>query len=175
MTELKNRIGFIGAGNMGEAICGAMIKSGIIDSPMIHTYDVNNERLEYLKQTYNISISHDIRELFSLCDVVILAVKPQTMDGVLKELAPEANPLGAAPEGIKPEWYLLAPYQALKLFPGHLELIGMAIMGLAPLVVIALPFVDKEVPTGKRGELITKMAIGGLIGFLGMTIWGLLS
>lgn len=88
MTELKNRIGFIGAGNMGEAICGAIIKSGIIDSSMIHAYDLNNERLEYLKQTYDINISHDIKGLLSLCDVVILAVKPQTMDGVLEELAP---------------------------------------------------------------------------------------
>ncbi|MBN2340581.1 MAG: cytochrome b N-terminal domain-containing protein [Deltaproteobacteria bacterium] len=90
-------------------------------------------------------------------------------------LAPEANPMGAAPEGIKPEWYLLAPYQALKLFPGKLELVGMAIMGLGPLLVIALPFIDKNVPTDKRGEMITQMAIAGLIGFLGMTIWGLLS
>lgn len=90
-------------------------------------------------------------------------------------LAPEANPTGAAPEGIKPEWYLLAPYQALKLFPGKLELFGMALMGLAPLLVIALPFIDKTIPTDKRGTLITKMAIGGIIGFLAMTIWGLLS
>jgi len=90
-------------------------------------------------------------------------------------LAAEANPMGAAPEGIKPEWYLLAPYQALKLFPGKLELVGMAMMGLAPLLVIALPFLDKEVPSGKRGITITRIAIGGLIGFLGMTIWGLLS
>ncbi len=90
-------------------------------------------------------------------------------------LAAEANPMGAAPEGIKPEWYLLAPYQTLKLFPGKLEFVGMAMMGLAPLMVIALPFLDKEVPSGKRGIMITRIAIGGLIGFLGMTIWGLLS
>jgi quinol-cytochrome oxidoreductase complex cytochrome b subunit len=100
--------------------------------------------------------------------IALSAAMPRT-------LAPEANPMGAAPEGIKPEWYLLAPYQALKLFPGKLELVGMAIMGLAPLVVIALPFLDREVPSGKRGIMITKMAIGGLIGFIGMTIWGLLS
>lgn len=94
---------------------------------------------------------------------------------VPRTLAPEANPMGAAPEGIKPEWYLLAPYQALRLFPGKLELLGMALMTLAPLVVVALPFIDTEIPTGRRGILVTKMAVGGLIGFLGMTVWGLLS
>lgn len=90
-------------------------------------------------------------------------------------LEPEANPMGAAPEGIKPEWYLLGPYQALKLFPGKLELLGIALMGLGPIVVLALPFLDKKVPTDKRGEMVTKMAIAGLIGLVGMTIWGLLS
>ena len=90
-------------------------------------------------------------------------------------IGPEANPTAPAPDGIKPEWYLLAPYQGLKLFPGSLELLGMALMGAAPLLVVALPFVDRTVPSDKRGAMITKMAAAGLIGFVGMTVWGLLS
>jgi cytochrome b6 len=100
--------------------------------------------------------------------VVMSAIMPRAV-------GPEANPTAAAPEGIKPEWYLLAPYQGLKLFPGKLELVGMALMSLAPLLVLVLPFIDRKVPSDKRGLMITKMAIGGVIGFIGMTIWGLLS
>jgi len=92
-----------------------------------------------------------------------------------RALAPEADPTGAAPVGIKPEWYLLAPYQALKLFPGKLELLGIALMGLAPLVVLAIPFIDREVPSGTRGIAFTRIAIAGLLGFVAMTVWGLLS
>ena len=39
-------------------------------------------------------------------------------------LEPEADVYSAAAEGIKPEWYMLVPYQALKLFPGKLETFG---------------------------------------------------
>ena len=92
-----------------------------------------------------------------------------------RAVEPEANVFAAAPEGIKPEWYLLAPYQALKLFPGKLELVGMGIMGLAPIILLALPFIDRSIPTDRRGQLVTKAAVLGLMGLLAMTVWGLLS
>ena len=92
-----------------------------------------------------------------------------------RELAPEADVFAPAAEGIKPEWYMLVPYQTLKLFPGSWELVGMALMNLAPLALVALPFFDRAVPTDARGKLVTKGAIIGLIGFVVMTIWGHLS
>lgn len=90
-------------------------------------------------------------------------------------LAPEANPFAPAPEGIKPEWYLLAPYQGLKLFPGKLELVGMALMGLGPLLLVALPFLDTSMPADRRGALVTKAGALALAGFAAMTIWGFAS
>ncbi len=90
-------------------------------------------------------------------------------------LAPEADPSGAAPPGIKPEWYFLSQYQALKLFPGHLELLGQAALGLIPLAAAALPFIDRAAPADRRGRLITRLGVAGLLGLVAMTIWGWLS
>jgi cytochrome b6 len=92
-----------------------------------------------------------------------------------RELAPEANPFAPAPAGIKPEWYLLAPYQGLKLFPGNLELVGMALMGLGPLLLVLLPLADRSVPRDRRGALVTKAGVLALVGFVAMTIWGIAS
>jgi len=92
-----------------------------------------------------------------------------------RELAPEANPFAPAPEGIKPEWYLMAPYQGLKLFPGKLELVGMALMGLGPLLLVALPFVDRSVPADRRGALVRKAGVIAVLGLAAMTIWGIAS
>jgi cytochrome b6 len=92
-----------------------------------------------------------------------------------REVAPEANTFAAAPEGIKPEWYLMAPYQMLKLFPGKLEYVGMAIMGIAPILLLALPLADRTIPADRRGRLVTRAAVLGILGFVGMTVWGLLS
>jgi cytochrome b6 len=90
-------------------------------------------------------------------------------------LAPEADVTAAAPAGIKPEWYFLAPYQALKLFPGRLELVGMALMGLAAASLPAVPFIDRAVPSDARGKLVAWLGAAGLVGLVVMTVWGWLS
>jgi hypothetical protein len=96
------------------------------------------------------------------------AVAPRALD-------PEANPAASAPEGIKPEWYFLSQYQALKLFPGSLELLGQALLGLVPLAMIAVPFLDRSIPADARGRLVTRMGIAALLGLVAMTLWGWLS
>jgi quinol-cytochrome oxidoreductase complex cytochrome b subunit len=90
-------------------------------------------------------------------------------------LGTEADPLLPAPSGIKPEWYFLAPYQGLKLFPGSLELLGMALMGLAPVLLLVIPWLDRRVPADARGRLITQASVLGILAFVAITIWGFVS
>jgi cytochrome b6 len=92
-----------------------------------------------------------------------------------RALSPEADPTAAAPIGIKPEWYFLSQYQALKLFPGKLELLGQAMLGLLPPVAMAIPFLDRSVPADKRGRMVTKLGIIALAGLVVMTVWGWVS
>jgi len=94
---------------------------------------------------------------------------------VPRALHPEADPFASAPEGIKPEWYFMAQYQLLKLFPGKLEYVGLALMSLAPLAVAALPFLDRAIPTDARGRLITWIGVGALAFLVFFTVWGWLS
>lgn len=90
-------------------------------------------------------------------------------------LNPEADPTAPAAKGIKPEWYFLAQYQLLKLFPGKLELLGMAAMGLAPLLVAAVPFFDREIPSGRTGRRVAWAGAAGLLGLVVLTLWGYVS
>ena len=92
-----------------------------------------------------------------------------------RALHPEADPFASAPEGIKPEWYFLAQYQLLKLFPGKLEYVGLALMTAVPLAVLALPFLDRSIPTDARGRWVTRIGGGALLGLLIFTLWGWLS
>lgn len=83
--------GFIGGGNMAEAIikgilrsvnCGAQSKaSGIIAS------EPDGLRRKYLEQAYGIKTTFSNKEVASSCDIIILAVKPQNMSIVLDEIA----------------------------------------------------------------------------------------
>lgn len=81
-----------------------------------------------------------------------------------------ANPL-VTPAHIKPEWYFLANYQVLKIFPN--ELIGLSLQGIAMTFLALLPFIDRgaEKHPLKR-PVFMACAIGGIILWIGLTIWG---
>jgi len=82
----------------------------------------------------------------------------------------QANPF-LTPAHIKPEWYFLANYQTLKLFPN--EFIGLSIQGAAMTFLALLPFIDwgNEKHPLKR-PLFMVCAIGGILLYIGLSIWG---
>lgn len=92
-----------------------------------------------------------------------------------RALTPEADPFAAAPENIKPEWWFLSQFQLLKLFPGRIEVVGMALLTLLPLVVVVTPFVDRAVPANRRGRITTWLGVLALLGLIFFTAWGWLS
>ncbi len=87
MKRLSKKIGFIGSGNMGEAMINGLIQSGLCEPTEIWASDVREARLRQLNDTYGINITEENAEVFDAADVVILAVKPQDMDEVLERLA----------------------------------------------------------------------------------------
>jgi cytochrome b6 len=77
------------------------------------------------------------------------------------ELGEKADPFAAAPAGIRPEWYFLAPFYTLKLIPSHVaglegEVIGLLGFGLLAAWWVALPFWA----TNKEGMRRTKWVTG---------------
>ncbi len=90
MDALDQRIGFIGGGNMAEAIMGALIRSEVSRPGRLQASDISAERRQHLEENYGIQTSENNNEVLAENDVVILAVKPQIIDKVLKELAPQA-------------------------------------------------------------------------------------
>ena len=87
MKRLDKKVGFIGAGNMGEAMINGLIKSALCEPGQIWASDVRVARLRQLKDTYQIHVTEDNIAVFEQADVVVLAVKPQHMDGVLGHLS----------------------------------------------------------------------------------------
>ncbi|MBW1858695.1 MAG: pyrroline-5-carboxylate reductase [Deltaproteobacteria bacterium] len=87
MKKLGKKIGFIGAGNMGEAMIKGLIRSGLCEPKEIWASDVRDARLRQLKDSYGINITAQNAEAFDEVDIVILAVKPQHMDEVLQGFA----------------------------------------------------------------------------------------
>ncbi len=87
MTNQHRSIGFMGGGNMGEAIVGALLNSRIVSRERILVSDASEPRRRYLSEAYGVAIAEDNARLFGECDIVVLAVKPQQMTDVLGEIA----------------------------------------------------------------------------------------
>jgi cytochrome b6 len=73
------------------------------------------------------------------------------------ELGKKADPFQSAPIGIKPEWYFMAMFQTLKLLPRHIfgiegELLGVLGFGVVGLIIIAMPFLDRNASPGKTSS-----------------------
>ncbi len=79
-------IGFIGAGNMAEALIKGIIKARLFKPADIFISDVRHERLDELKSQYGITICKTNADLAAKAEVIVLSVKPQNMADVLGEL-----------------------------------------------------------------------------------------
>ncbi|MFO8112436.1 MAG: pyrroline-5-carboxylate reductase [Desulfosalsimonadaceae bacterium] len=83
----KLSIGFIGAGNMAEAMIAALIRTGAFPPDHILAGDVNPQRSEYMEKTYGIKRVDHNRDIVAACRIVVFAVKPQQMADLLKDLS----------------------------------------------------------------------------------------
>jgi len=82
------RVGFVGGGNMGEALIRGLVESNLVPSDAIAVTDVRAERTRQLAEQYGVRPVTGNVALATASDVVILAVKPQIMASVLREVLP---------------------------------------------------------------------------------------
>jgi pyrroline-5-carboxylate reductase len=87
----QQRIVFIGAGNMARAIIGGLVNDGY-PAAAIGAADVDATRLRELGERFAIHTGTDNAAAVAAADLVVLAVKPQVLRGVARELAPALKP-----------------------------------------------------------------------------------
>ncbi|KPK03661.1 MAG: cytochrome bc complex cytochrome b subunit [Gemmatimonas sp. SG8_28] len=93
------------------------------------------------------------------------------------ELGTKADPFAPAPAGIKPEWYFMFMFQTLKYLPAHImgiegDVVGILGFGLAGLVVLLLPFLDRRTARGEKSPLVTWLAIAAIVFIIVLTYLG---
>ncbi len=80
------KIGIIGGGNMGFALFKGMVKSGEYAERDFIISDKSEKALENIKASYNPEITSDNIYLVENSEVIVLAVKPDIIEAVLKEI-----------------------------------------------------------------------------------------
>ncbi|NME95774.1 pyrroline-5-carboxylate reductase [Clostridium cochlearium] len=81
---MKKNIGFIGCGNMAQAMITGIVSSKIVFGENVFVSDKDEEKLKYIKEKFNVNISKDNKEVAENSDIIILAVKPNKYGEVIQ-------------------------------------------------------------------------------------------
>ena len=86
---IEHQVAIVGAGNIGRALIGGLLKGHDIDPSHIRASRRNPEALIRLKEQFpGIQITTDNKEAVDGASIVILAVKPQVVLEVIDEIRP---------------------------------------------------------------------------------------
>ena len=88
---MMKKLGFIGAGNMAEALARGLVDNKIFKPSELIASDIDPARRRKFKGALRIEVTTDNRKVLDLSRAVLLAVKPQTIDAVLTEFARAAG------------------------------------------------------------------------------------
>lgn len=88
----NKKIAVVGAGHMGAALIGGILRGKLTSPKMITASRRNDAALSELKKTWGINTATDNKKAAADADVVILAVKPQVSSAVMAELASVIKP-----------------------------------------------------------------------------------
>jgi len=93
------------------------------------------------------------------------------------ELGTKADAFAPVPAGIRPEWYFLAMFQALKLLPAHIlgfegEMLGVLGFSAAAGLLLFVPFLDRRASEGKANRLLTVAGVLAVVYLVVFTIYG---
>ncbi len=81
------KLGFIGGGNMAEAIVRSVLGAKLVGQQSVFVSDVSAERREFLKRELGVNVYSHNGDVVAAADVIVLAVKPQQLSELLAGLA----------------------------------------------------------------------------------------
>ncbi|MBI2790654.1 MAG: pyrroline-5-carboxylate reductase [Gammaproteobacteria bacterium] len=156
-------IGFIGGGNMGSSMVGGLIQKGI-PSNTIRVVDHNEQTCLKIKEKWGVLTSTKMADLLSDLSILVLAVKPQDMQAVTRQIAPlfQAQQIltisiaaGITTTQIQ-RWLGKPECPVVRAMPNTPALLGVGISGL---------FATAKVTETQRQQVQT------LMNALGETVW----
>ena len=155
------RLAFIGAGVMAESMIAGMLKQRLIDPGGIVASHPRADRRDKLSSRFGITVIESNREAALDADLVFLTVKPQVLNGVMKQLAGELSPGQVVVSVIAG-----APFPLLRKGLGHDAVVRVmpntpAQIGAGMMVWTSTP----EVPTDQLAR------VRAALGALGEELW----
>ncbi|RCS58258.1 pyrroline-5-carboxylate reductase [Parvibium lacunae] len=133
------KIGFIGGGNMANALIGGLVKQ--IDPTQIWVVEINAEARAKLAEQYGVQTQATLDHNLQALDVVVLAVKPQSLPAVAQALQPYVQQaliisIAAGIRATDLSRWLGGHPRIVRTMPNTPALIGLGVTGMAALPAV---------------------------------------
>src|SRR5699024_7632458 len=134
---MKEKIGFIGAGNMSSTIIRGFVKEFKGINNFIYVSNRRNEKAEKLSNETNINFCHSNAEIAKNCNLIFLGIKPYIYEKVLKEIAPYLKKesliisLAAGINMREVEGYFQHPSKVIRIMPNIPVTVGEGMIPLS--------------------------------------------
>lgn len=135
----SKKLGFIGCGNMANAIIGGIIKSGLTSENDIIGSNATQAGAERTGKANRIETTLSNTEVVQKADTLFLCVKPQVLDGVLDEIRDvieEGQLIVTIIAGKTLDYYVRKlgrdTLKVVRLMPNTPALVGEAMTAMAP-------------------------------------------
>ncbi len=86
------KIAVLGAGKLGETLIRGLLEAGVIDIANVRVTAGHQHRLDQLRERFNVAGTLSNRVASATADIIIVAVKPQTVPIVLSEIGDALRP-----------------------------------------------------------------------------------
>ncbi|HEV8525640.1 MAG TPA: pyrroline-5-carboxylate reductase [Terriglobales bacterium] len=88
----KKKLAILGVGKIGGILLEAFLKQKLVSPQNIAATVHRPERVQEVARQFKVRVSTDNRAAVRTADVILICVKPQTVDEVLDEIRPEVTP-----------------------------------------------------------------------------------
>jgi pyrroline-5-carboxylate reductase len=138
MSQLSGKtIAIVGAGNMGGALITGLVESGLLPPDSVTAVDIDLEILESHRSRLGVTTCTDARVAVSGKDLVVLSLKPQIWEAVLKPFTDQFQPtqlvisIMGGVQGPSLESVLGRSIPVVRAMPNISALVGASITAIA--------------------------------------------
>src|ERR1043165_2659771 len=133
----EKKIAVLGAGNLGETLIKGLLEAGVINISNLIITAGHQQRLDQMRERFKVAGSLSNKVAAETADIIILAVKPQTVPIVMSEIGDGLNPsqilisVAASVSTAFIEKHIPAPVPVVRAMPNTPCLLNKGMTGIA--------------------------------------------
>ena len=131
------KIAVLGAGKLGETLIKGLLEAGVIDIANVRITAGHQQRLDQMHERFSVAGSLSNKDASATADIIILAVKPQTVPVVLSQIGADLKPtqllisVAASVSTAFIEKHLAAPVPVIRAMPNTPCLLKEGMTGIS--------------------------------------------